>query len=410
MKVLLISRTTFPTINVLVNLLAERDDIEEVIWLTNKTNSQFSSNIESKINENNYKKSYFRNISKLKTIHLYEYDKFFNITFSIPNFLRKTKPDIVLFHYSDGFAGVFYGKKAIIGGLLSLPLLVLSRLYCKNIVFWMSNLDDSKIMKLQSKFLYPIISKLSKRLFVNEKISLDLVVECNGDKNKVAIIPEPPLIVPEDYEQQTNALNLPSDTCNIILSFGAIEKRKGLDLIIQSMPIILKTHPDTRLIIAGPITHDNAFADIQSLVNETNSDKIQLMPKFFSNVELIELIRYSDVVLNLQQEQVASSGSFGVAAFFDKCTIVSNNAMFNRHIVDKFNGRFVKRTVEDVAKCIVEVLDSPIDQERMGKNLGKTFRNSHNKKRIGDLLMNEFTSILDDKIKLSFVDYETCIT
>lgn len=405
MRVVFIARQTFQLFPQLCYRLASLDEVEEIVWLTN-TDTKTSEAIFKAVPKDVYEKSYVKNVPKLKIIKLYHFNKPLHITLTIQKFLRCYKPDLVVYHYGDGFAGVLYGKKAVVGGFLALPLLMLSRLSCKHILFWISNLDASPIMQVQSKLLYPLFSKLINRVMVNEESQASLLSKLGFERKRICIMPEPPLLT---YDQYSDSVRQDHTANNIIFCFGAIEKRKGLHLLIHAMPAILDKHPNTQLIIAGPAFDPLYVDELNRLAaEEKSSTSVKIIARFLSNEELVQFIRTANIIGNLQEESPSPAGTLGITAAFGKCTIVSNTSLFKRHIRDKYNGRIVRRNVQEIADCFNEVLGSSVEQKRMGENLYNTFHRSHNWNRIIELMMMEFKAILADQ-DAYFQDYDICL-
>lgn len=81
----------------------------------------------------------------------------------------------------------------------------------------------------------------------------------------------------------------------IVFSFvGAIDKRKGVHLIVEAFPEVLKKVPKARLIIAGSGQNEVA---VQKLIEKLDlSEKITRIP-WVDHVELVKLLSVSDVFL-----------------------------------------------------------------------------------------------------------------
>lgn len=408
MKIVIISRITNPTIPSLCDGLVNREDTD-VMWLTDTLLRESpSDSLGKKIPPDLLKDSYLKTSSKLKIIQLFKFNRALNITTSILEYLRKFRPDILIFHYSHGFNGIFFdGKKAIIlGPILSLPLIVLSKIWCKHIVFWAQEAGGAPIVAMQCRIFYPLYSKLLSRVIATQKQQADVFVRFGFCKDKICVVPEPLAILPEQNEEDEHQEIVHH---NMILCFGAIEKRKGIHLLVEAMPTILKAHPKTRLVIAGMPTNDKYLNYLKALINKMNLKEIELMPRFLSHKELTQLISQANIISNLQEETNGPSASLGVTATFKKCTILSDTNQFKEHVVDGYNGRFVEQDVTAIAKCFIEVLNSPNEQKKMGNNLNMTFLSSHDNKRVSDILLKEFAAIIANRSKSSFVNYESCL-
>lgn len=72
---------------------------------------------------------------------------------------------------------------------------------------------------------------------------------------------------PVDSGTARKYLGLPQDK-KILLFFGFIREYKGLDILIKSLPLVLKNHPDVHLVIAGECFWD--YQKYQQIILENN--------------------------------------------------------------------------------------------------------------------------------------------
>lgn len=91
----------------------------------------------------------------------------------------------------------------------------------------------------------------------------------------------------------------------VILSFGLLTPRKGIELMLRAMPAVIKAHPTAMYAIVGA-THPDAIASDgeayrQSLVALAASlglgDHVQFIDRFAGRVELIRWLEAADVIV-----------------------------------------------------------------------------------------------------------------
>jgi glycosyltransferase involved in cell wall biosynthesis len=107
----------------------------------------------------------------------------------------------------------------------------------------------------------------------------------------------------------------------ILLFFGYVRKYKGLDVLLNAMPAILRDHPKTRLLIAGEFYDDQAFYD--GLIQDVGiGSAVTLINRFIPNEEVKQLYDVADVLVQ-PYRSATQSGILNVAYGFGKPVIVT---------------------------------------------------------------------------------------
>lgn len=109
-----------------------------------------------------------------------------------------------------------------------------------------------------------------------------------------------------------------ADDDNVLLFFGYVRKYKGLDILLDAMPEIVRRVPRAKLVVAGEFYDDKAAYESILRANGT-ADIVQFWDKFIPNEEVGRFFTAADVVVQPYRSATQSgilntSYSFGVPA------------------------------------------------------------------------------------------------
>jgi glycosyltransferase involved in cell wall biosynthesis len=204
----------------------------------------------------------------------------------------------------------------------------------------------SHILALLSRLTIPVVTTLHTVLSEPTKAQRDVLVRIIGISSRVVVmaekgrellravyqvpdekieiiphgIPEFAFVEPDDAKVKLGF----SDKA-VILTFGLLSPNKGIEIMIDAMPSILKTRPDAVYVVLGA-THPNLVRDQgeayrASLVAHTRAagveDHVVFLNQFVDQKTLLEFISMSDVYVTpyLNEAQMTSGTlaySFGL--------------------------------------------------------------------------------------------------
>jgi len=169
---------------------------------------------------------------------------------------------------------------------------------------------------------------------------------------------------PEALEDFTKRYNL---TENTILSANRLERRKGIQHIIEAMPMILKEYPDTRLLVAGEDMGFKRYLDelvarigVEASVVFTGHLSRSEVPCAFKVSKMFLLPSYYDVLPLAPLE-----------AWLHKIPIVISSKVWGTaDLVTPENGIVIKEPshYKAIAEAVVELLSNPRKSQAMGEN------------------------------------------
>ncbi|NTW48451.1 MAG: glycosyltransferase [Chlorobiales bacterium] len=146
-------------------------------------------------------------------------------------------------------------------------------------------------------------------------------------------------------------LDLPEQG-KVILFFGYIRKYKGLDILLEALPEIVRQHPDMMLLIAGEFYGDEE-------AYRKKIDELKLWPHIVLKSDYIpndEVSRYfcaADCVV-LPYRSATQSGIVQIAYHFERPSIVTNVGGLSEVVIDEKTG-YVTR--ESDPKSIAKAVD-----------------------------------------------------
>lgn len=155
------------------------------------------------------------------------------------------------------------------------------------------------------------------------------------------------------------------DASHIIVSMSRLHAKKGFDILIKSFKKVLDVNPEAILLIAGPDEgeKDNLLSLVKNLQLEDkvyflNSISGQDKIDFLANADLFVLPSHNENFGNVYVESLASG-----------TPIVASTGTPWQEVGDAECGKWVKNSVEETSKAVIEVLNK--DREKMRINSKK---------------------------------------
>ena len=141
-------------------------------------------------------------------------------------------------------------------------------------------------------------------------------------------------------------LNTKEKENNYILFFGRISYYKGIDILINSIKIVLLTHPEEQFLIAGD------FSNNMQLFNEIKGENnLSIINKHIEIEELANIISKSKFVV-CPYRDATQSGVLMTSFAMKKPVIATDVGAFPEYIKHDFNGLLAKPNYEDFAEKI----------------------------------------------------------
>lgn len=199
------------------------------------------------------------------------------------------------------------------------------------------------MLKIVLFYVYTITSWLSDFIIVHSNhLRSILASDYKANAEKILVIPHG--VPARDTSARAQEINTAwwrrVKDKRIILYFGYVVKRKGLEYLIHAFERASKKHLDYVLVIAGGSLrgHEDYVATLTRLVAEKElSDKI-VFTSFVTEMELQELLLLSKFVVLPALYSISASGPLAQAIAFHKPVITVDLGTFREEVVDGVEG------------------------------------------------------------------------
>jgi glycosyltransferase involved in cell wall biosynthesis len=190
-------------------------------------------------------------------------------------------------------------------------------------------------------------------------------------------------------------LGLPLDPL-IILYFGRLEPRKGLDLLLHAFA---KARPastrNVTLMLVGPDFGHQAY--LQDLANKLNLADHVVFPGYFPPEKRNALLVAVDVMALTSHQ----GENFGISALEGMLAgvpvLLSNNVGFYREVLADQAGLATPLTVEALAQALAQILSDPEKLKAMGENAYRSARSRYDIKIVARQMLTAYEDILSGR-------------
>ncbi|MBS1756744.1 MAG: glycosyltransferase family 4 protein [Bacteroidetes bacterium] len=137
-----------------------------------------------------------------------------------------------------------------------------------------------------------------------------------------------------------------------VLFFGRLSYYKGIDILLNAIPIIVKELPNQHFIIAGKPDYD--FKLDETLLQKVKSN-VTFIERFLSTEELVKLIDNAQMVV-CPYRDATQSGVVMTTFAVGKPVVATNVGSFAEYISDGVNGLLAEPDSPSIAQKILEAL------------------------------------------------------
>jgi glycosyltransferase involved in cell wall biosynthesis len=209
-------------------------------------------------------------------------------------------------------------------------------------------------------------------------------------------------IVPEKFEIIPHGINLPVITEHTttnpvikILYTGRLEYRKGTDVLLGAIPLVLQQNPNVLFELIGNDTGN----DYQNSFKANNAEAIVQKATFSGKVDpeaLSQAYRACDIFVAPSRYE-----SFGLifieAMSYGKSVIGCSVGGVPEIITDNFNGLFAETgDAQNLANKIIQLANNPDLRKQIGLNARKTVEDKFTGDRLADNSLAYYNKIITD--------------
>jgi len=211
------------------------------------------------------------------------------------------------------------------------------------------------------------ISKLSQNIIVLSQVAADILSSVYSIKqDKITLIRHGVPDIRLDAEESRKKLNLTDK--KVLLTFGLINRNKGIETVINALPRVVHKYPDVRYIVVGK-THpviQRLFGEeyreyLEKLVADLGLQQVvQFENRFIEASELDLYLSATDILITpyLSEAQVSSGPlSFAMGA---GAAMISTPFWHAQELLDNDRGKLFKfRDYEELSSILLELFDDP---------------------------------------------------
>jgi len=221
---------------------------------------------------------------------------------------------------------------------------------------------------LQERHIMMQLAELSDRLVVMSELSIEYLRDIyQVPEEKIALIhhgiPDVPFVESDTYKDKFGVSGK-----KIILTFGLLSPGKGIEVVIDALPEIVKAHPQVIYMVVGA-THPHLKAEqgedyrnsLHLRANELGvADHIVFHDRFVADEDLLEFIGVADIyVTPYPNEAQIISGTLAYALGMGKA-VVSTPYWHAQELLADDRGRLVPfRDPVALAREVIDLLDHP---------------------------------------------------
>lgn len=162
------------------------------------------------------------------------------------------------------------------------------------------------------------------------------------------VVPFQPFSFIKNYFQQQN------NEGNTILFFGRLSYYKGIDILLNAIPLVLEKYPEEKFVIAGKPSFGY---EVDNNVINKFPNNFKVITSFLNNNDLVKLIEESKFVI-CPYRDATQSGVLMTAFAAKKMVIATNVGSFPEFIINDVNGLLSMPDSKSLAEKIILALDN----------------------------------------------------
>jgi glycosyltransferase involved in cell wall biosynthesis len=154
----------------------------------------------------------------------------------------------------------------------------------------------------------------------------------------------------------------------VILCFGSVTPRKGLEYLVEAFDIVLKNNPDSLLVFAGLANPEYHWylEKIESLIEERGISNNVLVTGPVDYVSIHVLHDLADMVVFPYTVSIGASGSFSFAVKHSVPVVASNIGIFREELSNETDALLVPSRD---AKALVKAMEKLMADKALGMRL-----------------------------------------
>jgi glycosyltransferase involved in cell wall biosynthesis len=306
---------------------------------------------------------------------------------SLWRLVRRDRPDILHAHWvlPNGFIG------ALVARITKVPLAI--------------SIPGSDILVSEMNFIFRWMArfafKTANLITTNSSDLRDSAIKIGAKPEKFKLIiygVDPGIFRPDDSKTKKLRKKLGiKDKETVILTVGRLVYKKGFDILIKSIPLVIKDHSDVKVIIVGE-------GDLKDdLINLACSLGVREYVLFVGNVMRDEISDYYNMAdifaMPSVMRPVDGLNVCVVEAMSCGKPIIGSNVGGNPLVVQNGKNGFLfnEKNSTQLASCIVKLVTSPFLRKKFGERSREMILKEFNWEKLAQRYINAFNKLLEGK-------------
>jgi len=157
----------------------------------------------------------------------------------------------------------------------------------------------------------------------------------------------------QPYTFNKQFIDQEGNSSNAILFFGRLSFYKGVDLLIEAIPLVLKFFPNQQFILAGK---SDGYA-IDNAIVQMYPNNITVRNEYLTPTKLVNLVSKSMFVV-CPYRDATQSGVLMTAKALGKIVVATKIGAFPEYINDGVDGILIEPTAYSIAQSILQILNN----------------------------------------------------
>jgi len=213
-------------------------------------------------------------------------------------------------------------------------------------------------------YIYTATCWFSNMVIVHSRYMKSILVsDYKANEGKIRVLPHG---VPERVVSKTEEINAAwvnkTAAKRIILYFGYVVKRKGLEDLIEAFEQVSKKYQDYILVLAGGAlpNQKDYMEKLKKIVQQKGLSRQILFTSFVPEEELIKLLARAEFVVLPSIYSISASGPLAQAISLFKPVIATDLGTFHEDLNDGIDGLLCPpRDVPSLTKAMIKLIENP---------------------------------------------------
>jgi glycosyltransferase involved in cell wall biosynthesis len=281
-------------------------------------------------------------------------------------------------------------------GFLELFSILLARMAGRRVIVTIHDVTTLSARHKTSRYGH-IICRLAHAVIVQSAVSRDeLMMQYHLPPDKMRMIPHGnyiPFRLPNTPRNEAKRQLAVKEDSAILLFLGQIKEAKGLDVLINAMPLVLSKHPHALLVIAGR-PWKLQFSVYERMIHDLGiGNRCRVLLKYLDDREIALLLSAASLIV-LPYRRIYQSGISLLAMSYGKAIVASDIPGMVESIEDGETGWLFKAgSPDDLAKVINAALANPDARERIGHHALKKVERENDWFSIGLMLKDVYENL-----------------